>query len=396
MMNSLHRFFWEDSRTRWSGYSVTVIAGVIYASVRTLAFHKPERQVNIELLVFLLISNFAAVLVYWLRSRKIAREAVLSAIERRARFLSREGALGQFPFLQASSAEAVPPKRIPTFIACGGLIACVILLGASRLSVSTVQAAIVNRRLDRAASSIEPDRTANLSPNQLKDRFQNIASIANTYREYKIQASPELVKKVTSNLEGTLKSVNPGEDARKSGVAAFVALVAYARYNNVLIAVNAPTVLLPHGETGNSMISQVPLTNGSIWWQGSAQGNTIFALPTPASEPVFPIVHSNVVFNAVNFNGFGMGRSFVGTDEESQVVVMNATVEGTSQKLDSIVWLNIKFKNSKIIYDGGPLYLREVTFENCQFQIGNDPESQKVLAHIRQSGDEPLTLASGL
>lgn len=144
------------------------------------------------------------------------------------------------------------------------------------------------------------------------------------------------------------------------------------------------------------MISQVPLKNGSIWWQGSAQGNTIFAMPTPSSEPVFPIVHSNVVFNGVNFNGFGMGRSFVGADEESQVVAMNATIEGASQKLDSIVWLNIKFKHSRIIYNGGPLYLGDVTFENCLFKFENDPVSQSVLAQIRAAGEKPVTLASGL
>ena len=103
-----------------------------------------------------------------------------------------------------------------------------------------------------------------------------------------------------------------------------------------------------------------------------------------------------MVFNAVNFNGFGMGRAFVGTDEESQVVVMNAAIEGAFQKLDSIVWLNIKFKNSKIIYNGGPLYLGDVTFENCQFQFGNDPESQRVLSQVRQAEDKPVTLVSGV
>jgi len=32
---------------------------------------------------------------------------------------------------------------------------------------------------------------------------------------------------------------------------------------------------------------------------------------------------------------------------------MNATIEGAAQKLDAIVWLKIKFKDSKIIYSGG-------------------------------------------
>jgi len=47
MMALLHRFFWEDSRTRGATYAFTAVAGIIYASVRTLAFQKPERQVNL-------------------------------------------------------------------------------------------------------------------------------------------------------------------------------------------------------------------------------------------------------------------------------------------------------------------------------------------------------------
>ena len=67
-----------------------------------------------------------------------------------------------------------------------------------------------------------------------------------------------------------------------------------------------------------------------------------------------------------------------------------------AQKLGAIVWLNIKFKNSQIIYNGGPLYLGDVTFENCQFQFGIDPESQKVLAQIKAAENQPVTLVSGL
>src|SRR6266404_888507 len=367
MMGSLHRFFWEDSRTRGMTYALTVVAGIVYATVRSLTFHKSERQVGMELVAFLLISNFALIFLYCLRSRK-----------------------------KVSKFASPTIYRLPLLLRFGGLAACLILFSAPRLSVSTVQAAIINQRLERAASSIEPDKAALLPSGQLQARFQKIASIANTSIGYKIPASPDLVERVKNNLEETLKSVSPShEDVRRSGVAAFINLVAYARFNNVLIAVNVPTVLLPHGETGNSLVSQVPLKNGAIWWQGSAEGNTIFAMSSPTSGPVFPVSHSSVVFNAVNFNAFGMGRSFVGTDNESQVVVMNATIEGAAQKLDAIVWLKIKFKNSQIIYSSGPLYLGDVIFENCQFQFGSDAESQKVLAQIKE-GKQPVSLVSGL
>src|SRR6267143_2440748 len=378
MTNPLYRFFWEDSEFRGWAYALTAAAGILYATVRTMVFHRPERQVAVELFALVLVLNSAAI--------------VLNCLADATRSYSST-------YLHLSESYILRTYRLSAKVRYGGLVACLILLSAPRLNVSKVQAAIVNKRLERAASSIEPDKTASLPSNQLKSAYQKITSIANTSIEYKIPANSDLVEKVKNNLEVTLKAVNPGrEDVRRSGVAAFIALVAYARFNNVLIAVNAPTVLLPHDQdqTGNYMLSQVPLKNGAVWWQGSVQGSTIFGMPEPSAEPVFPVSHSSVVFNAVNFNAFGMRRAFVGTDNESQVVIMNATIEGATQKLDAIVWLNIKFKNSQIIYSGGPLYLGDVTFENCQFQFGSDTESQKVLAQIKEMGKQPVTLVSGL
>jgi hypothetical protein len=401
MTNPLHRFYWEDSEFRGWAYALIAVAGIAYATTRTLVFHRPERQVAVELCVLVLVLNFVAVALNYLWSRE---SSLLSATDiGTVTQQFRHGPLAGLPSVLSSTWP--PPSyyvprtyRLSPKVRYGGIAACLILLIGPKLSVSKVQAAIVNQRLERAASSVEPDKAAGLSSNQLKTRFQKIASIASASTQYKISANPDVVERVKNNLEETLRSVNPGEDVRRSGVSAFIKLVAYARFNDVLIAVNAPTILIPHdqGQTGNYMLSQVPLKNGAVWWQGSAQGSTIFGMPEPGSEPVFPVSHSSVVFNAVNFNAFGMRRAFVGTDNESQVVIMNATIEGAAQKLDAIVWLNIKFKNSQIIYNGGPLYLGDVAFENCQFQVGSDPESQKVLTQIKTAENQPVTLVSGL
>ncbi len=435
MTNPFHHFFWEDSEFRGLAYALTAVAGILYATTRTLVFHRPEGQVAVELFVLVIVLNSAAVAINYLRIReslllKMTYKGTLTGWQYRSALVVLI-LIASIPFLGlvlqpsimsyfemvvlafvtsllsvlASGLAHTFRKdtvqlrtyRLSLKVRYGGLVACLILLSAPRLNVSKVQAAIVNQRLETAASSVEPDKATSLSGNQLKTNFQRIIAIASNSTQFKIPANPDLVEKVKNNLEATLKSVNPSrEDVRRTGVAAFVALVAYARANNVLIAVNVPTILLPHGETGNSMISQVPLKNGAAWWQGSAQGSAIFAMPNPSGEPVFPVSHSSVVFNGVNFNAFGMRRAFVGTDNESQVVIMNATIEGAAQKLDAIVWLNIKFKNSQIIYRGGLLYLGDVTFENCQFQFGTDTESKKVLAQIQAAGNQPVTLVSGL
>lgn len=443
MTNPLHSFFWEDSEFRGRAYAFIAVVGMLYATTRTLVFHRPERQVAVELFVLVLVLNSAAVVINYLRTRQsfllkaadkgtdkgtvtdwlyrrgvpaililIVLAILLSSVYLQPSIMSYLQILAVvlafvaslLSILAAGLADSfrkvtgpLPTYRLSQKVRYGGLVACLILLSAPKLSVSKVQAVIVNQRLELAASSVGPDKATSLSSNQLKTRFQKIASIVSTSTDYKISANPGLVEKVKNNLEETLRSVNPGEDARRSGVSAFIKLVAYARFNNVLIAVKFPTVLIPHDrdQTGNYMISQVPLKNGAVWWQGAEQGSAIFALPDN-SGPVFPISHSSVVFNAVNFNAFGMRRAFVETDNESQVVIMNATIEGAAQKLDAIVWLNVKFKNSQISYSGGPLYLGDVTFENCQFQFGSDPESQTVLAQIKEMGNQPVTLVSGL
>jgi len=388
-MNSLYRFFWLNSKERGLVYALTALLGIAYASLRSLVFHGPERQVAIELLVLIVVGVCTGVALEYLTSKK----GFFAGLQ----FGTQTFESWQYKHVFVRNLTQLGALRISAKVKYAGAIACMILLSSSRLDVSKVQAAIINQRLERAASAIEPDKTADLPSSQLKARFQKISSIANTSLENKITANPDLVEKVRNNLAETLKTVNPSsEDARRSGVAAFVALVAYARYNNVAIALNVPTILFSHGETGNSMISQVPLKNGASWWQGSPEGNTIFAEPTPSAEPVFPVSHARVVFNGIGFMGFGLGRPFVGTDNESQVVIMNATVAGASQKLDSIVWVNIKFKTSRIIYSGGPLYLGETSFENCLFEFGSDPASQKVLEQIKAAGNRPVTVVSGL
>jgi hypothetical protein len=60
--------------------------------------------------------------------------------------------------------------------------------------------------------------------------------------------------------------------------------------------------------------------------------------------------------------------------------------------LNRWVMLAAWFFEQGIIYSGGPLYLGDVTFENCQFQFGSGTESQKVLAQIKEMGKQPVTL----
>jgi hypothetical protein len=58
-------------------------------------------------------------------------------------------------------------------------------------------------------------------------------------------------------------------------------------------------------------------------------------------------------------------------------------IQGGSQVLDSIRWSNATFVNTRIIYHGGPVYLENVKFLHCTFEIS-----------IGKAGDSVLRFAS--
>ena len=67
----------------------------------------------------------------------------------------------------------------------------------------------------------------------------------------------------------------------------------------------------------------------------------------------------------------------IGQSDGIKFEVSTVTLE-CSQKLDHAAWKNVHFVNSTILYDGGPLLLKDVTFENCRFELNYSANSQKL------------------
>lgn len=74
------------------------------------------------------------------------------------------------------------------------------------------------------------------------------------------------------------------------------------------------------------------------------------------------------------------------------VIVFDMQVYTCAQKLDGPRWINNQFVGSKIEYNGGPLYLADVTFENCRFDFGTDSRSKMALSIISASNGTPVSL----
>jgi hypothetical protein len=65
-------------------------------------------------------------------------------------------------------------------------------------------------------------------------------------------------------------------------------------------------------------------------------------------------------------------------------------LEGKSQTLDGAFWKDVTFVNTRIIYNGGPMVLQNVRFENCVFDmpytLSADRFADMVLAQTEISG----------
>jgi len=58
--------------------------------------------------------------------------------------------------------------------------------------------------------------------------------------------------------------------------------------------------------------------------------------------------------------------------------VQGMAIENTRQPLDWGRWNTVLFVNSTIIYEGNPMTLKDVYFENCTFQIRNTDNGKKL------------------
>jgi len=89
-----------------------------------------------------------------------------------------------------------------------------------------------------------------------------------------------------------------------------------------------------------------------------------------------------------------LDQSFLKIDPglENNVVVFRVRVNGCKQKMKGPRWIDTSFKDATLEYNGGPLYFADVTFTNCTFKFGSDPDSVVALSAIKSSGDKPVNL----
>jgi hypothetical protein len=84
--------------------------------------------------------------------------------------------------------------------------------------------------------------------------------------------------------------------------------------------------------------------------------------------------------------------------EGIKVYRIGFTVAGTYSDtiaIDGAWWEGVTFRNLTIQYSGGPVVLRNVTFENCKFQISFSPQSKELGRAILSSNTVNIDILSG-
>lgn len=103
------------------------------------------------------------------------------------------------------------------------------------------------------------------------------------------------------------------------------------------------------------------------------------------------------IFQDLNFISTTPGSLLIANDRPPaglgcQTIFKDATIQGFSQKLDDLVWIDVVFERCSLVYSGGSLTLVNTVIKDCDVRIdGNVPET---IRDVLLSGTEAITIAS--
>jgi len=98
--------------------------------------------------------------------------------------------------------------------------------------------------------------------------------------------------------------------------------------------------------------------------------------PEPSSKFTFEPPTPGVAFDVAQRNTFA-NLTLQTNSKDNRLtacdtcgtVFISTVIRGFSQKLDGITWIDVRFEDCSIEYDGGPLTLANVSFVNCSFSL---------------------------
>lgn len=246
-------------------------------------------------------------------------------------------------------------------------------------------------------SLIPPAELArSLDRSVLKARFQEAGSLIDTAIEQRIPGTPALLKEAQTKLRQTVLDRSLPADVRSVATTTLVGFEAYNIFSSTVVVVSAPKIVVSQDATFYSPVT-VPK---SIWLEGTGKDGATITVDFTVTHPAYPhpaafvITNGDAVLSKMRVRGKTSAPNFlIVSSDTSRVLVSEVQIEGLTQKLGGVTWINVDFVNATVRYNGEPTYLAGVTFTNCRFEFGNDPVSKWLLARTSLPHG-PVTLAS--
>jgi hypothetical protein len=199
-----------------------------------------------------------------------------------------------------------------------------------------------------------------------------------------IEISPTLSRKVQWQIEDGIASKRLSEDARPS---AFKTLISLKTYETFGIG---PSAVFSLGKTGSAQAAAEELRNSTGQQVLRVQGeDTALYFGEGGS---FGVGMRPIAFEGLNFIGSSKYSTPLSVNgDATTTLVKNGKLENVTQPLDRIVWINVNFENSNILYTGGPVFLQNVRFTDCEFQFRQDANSIELYNQILKAAGAPIT-----
>jgi len=356
-MSRLIGFFLEEQSVRWKVYLISSAIAFAYAVINLFALHRSEGRVSIEavILQFMLVTIF--VVVYVSKGEVLVKE----------------------------KEESSRTVRLDHRLVVAGAVAALIMALISHVGIPRLQAEIIDLRLVFLATRMATVHAAPLSDYQLQTRLHEIKSIVETTSRNRIPVDPVLLMRTQSALSSNLKTRPLSDQTKQMGFTTAIDLQSLAYTRQVQTGAISPRQI---ANTGGYMIgSPVAIDKESVYFQGQ---HSWFALAPSGGQ--FVVSQSNVVFDSIDFQGFLSRSAIELKGDNSSVLVRDSILDTVTQNLDKITWVDVRFEKSRILYRGGPLKLRNVSFKDCDLShLGNGSVNVELARRITNAAGQPLT-----
>lgn len=256
------------------------------------------------------------------------------------------------------------------------------------LRLPHVEAAVVERKLIEATAGPPPYDKAN---ELIRSAIHHNVSVS-------LKSIEVAKRQVARNL--TAESVPRQEE--DSANSTFAQLDAYAIYRmtGVKLSIPLPRVVVLSGIYAINETIDVnwgPLIGLDRARSGiravdfkKTKGSAIFSYEGQGERDAY-VAHMTVS-STTSGNPVVPPPAFIHRDNSSsKLAVFDVTVSDLWQALDGIIWVDVAFDRCHIAYGGGPVLMKEVTFNDCEFASENNAASA-VLEQIRLQSPKPITL----